>query len=398
MFKEFWSSLSEAVFSPKADETEIIEKLQIIKEQLPTPVFWLLGKTQSGKTSLIRALTGRNDAEIGNGFQSCTRTARLYDFPDSEQCLIRFLDTRGLGEVNYDPTEDLQLFKQQAHLLIVVMKALDHAQQEVVATLRMILKEKPNWPIIVVQTNLHEGYPEVTTEHLLPYPYQDNPLPSQIPQDLTRSLLKQRQLFKGMDAQFVPIDFTLPQDGFSPVYYGLESLWTAIEQAVPLGLRGMIAVSEQREPLQDLYATTAHPHIIVYALLSGGAAAIPIPFVDIPLVLSIHAKMFHTLASIYNQELTKQRVAEISGLLGFSFALRWGGRELIKFIPVYGTIISSVATAAMTYALGKTLCAYFSYGLGGDLPDKTAFEKIYAEELERGEVLLKDYFKNSLKK
>ncbi|OQW91144.1 MAG: hypothetical protein BWK79_17705, partial [Beggiatoa sp. IS2] len=98
--------------------------------------------------------------------------------------------------------------------------------------------------------------------------------------------------------------------------------------------------------------------------------------------------------SIYHQELTQRRVAEISSMLGFSFALKWGGRELIKLIPVYGSIISSVSTAATTYALGKTLCAYFSYGLGGDLPDKATFEKIYADELERGQILLRDYFKN----
>ena len=44
------------------------------------PVVWLLGKTGAGKSSLVRALTEQSDAEIGNGFQPCTRTARRYDF------------------------------------------------------------------------------------------------------------------------------------------------------------------------------------------------------------------------------------------------------------------------------------------------------------------------------
>ena len=65
------------------------------------PVVWLLGKVQSGKTSIIREPTQSSDAEIGSGFRACTKTARVFDFP-SEAPIIRFLDTRGLGEVAYD--------------------------------------------------------------------------------------------------------------------------------------------------------------------------------------------------------------------------------------------------------------------------------------------------------
>ena len=45
------------------------------------PVVWLLGKVQSGKTSIVRALTQATDAEIGTGFRACTKTARVFDFP-----------------------------------------------------------------------------------------------------------------------------------------------------------------------------------------------------------------------------------------------------------------------------------------------------------------------------
>src|SRR5690606_40968696 len=69
------------------------------------PIF--LGKVQSGKTSIVRALTGCTDAEIGTGYAPCTRTSRVFDFPP-EAPVIRFLDTRGLGEARYDPTEDLR--------------------------------------------------------------------------------------------------------------------------------------------------------------------------------------------------------------------------------------------------------------------------------------------------
>jgi predicted GTPase len=83
------------------------------------PVVWLLGKVQSGKTSIIRELTQASNAEIGSGFEACTRTARVFDFP-SEAPIIRFLDTRGLGEVAYDADEDIAFCEERAHLVLAV--------------------------------------------------------------------------------------------------------------------------------------------------------------------------------------------------------------------------------------------------------------------------------------
>src|ERR1700751_3957566 len=95
-FGSFWTLLSQRVLSPRVDSAEVDDQLRRARQDLPKPVIWLLGKTQSGKSSLIRALTGSTDAEIGNGFRPCTRTARMYSFPNEEECLVRFLDTRGL--------------------------------------------------------------------------------------------------------------------------------------------------------------------------------------------------------------------------------------------------------------------------------------------------------------
>ncbi len=95
------------LFSASARESRLQEYLERLRQQMPVPVFWLLGKTQSGKTSLIRSLTGAESAEIGKGFQPCTRFSRQYQFPLREAPLLTFLDTRGLDEPGYDPAEDL---------------------------------------------------------------------------------------------------------------------------------------------------------------------------------------------------------------------------------------------------------------------------------------------------
>src|SRR5262245_36977708 len=126
------------LFSARARDEQLHQHLERLRRRLPVPVFWLFGKTQSGKTSIIKYLTGADAAEIGQGFRPCTRFSRAYEFPSREAPLLTFLDTRGLDEAGYDPQEDLARFNSQAHVVIVTVKALDHAQENVLNHLRSI--------------------------------------------------------------------------------------------------------------------------------------------------------------------------------------------------------------------------------------------------------------------
>jgi uncharacterized protein (DUF697 family) len=392
--REFFKELWEHLRAPKVSDAELEECLRRVRQNLPAPVFWLLGKAQSGKTSIIRAVTGSTRAEIGNGFRPCTRASLLYSFPTDDDCFLRFLDTRGLGEVDYDPDEDMRLFENQAHCLIVVMKAVDHAQQSVLGPLGKIVRRHPDWPVIVAQTSLHEGYPWREPRHVLPYPFGRDPLPPEVPADLARSLASQRRQCASFGAafRFVPIDFTLPEDGFEPEHYGLDALWEAIEEAVPLGLRAMLrGTREARQPLRDAYFRAAHPYILSYAAAAGAAGSLPVPMVDIPLFVAIQVKMFHTLASMYGQEMKAQRMAEVLSTLGLGVSARLGLRELLKFLPGFGSAVSAVFAAASTYALGCTLCAYFSYALDGDLPSASVLRRLYQDQYAEGRRRLGEY-------
>lgn len=382
--ERFWAKLREHVFTPQVSDEQVADLLARARDQLPPPVIWLFGKAQSGKTSLIRALTGSTRAEIGSGFRPCTRTASKYAFPDEAHPFVEFLDTRGLGEVAYDPADDLARFAGEAHLLLVVVKATDHALAPLVEPLRQIRRAKPAWPAIVAQTCLHEAYPP-GQGHVLPYPWNASTEPPPAEGDLARTLAAQRQQLGWLEATFVPLDFTLPEDGLAPEFYGLEALWSALEVALPRGLRAMLAdQAGVRETLRDVYFQRAHAHVMSYAAAAGLAAGIPVPLVDVPLVLGVQAKMFHTLASLYGQELSPARFAEVAGTLGMGFLARLGGRELLKFIPGFGSTVAALYAAASTYALGRTLCAYFSYARAGDLPDPEVLRQLYAEQFEAG--------------
>ena len=369
-----WKGLGDALFSPKASGLEA--KINEVKQRLPIPVFWLLGKTQAGKTSVIRALTGSDAAEIGNGFQACTKRSRLYDFPSSSHPMLRFLDTRGLGETAYDPGEDLAWCATQAHVLVVVLRALDMNQAEVVATVLSIHQQHPDWPIIVVQTALHEGYAS-DAEHIQPYPYQHSSFPPQVPHALAQVLSHQRDWFKSVPVHCVPVDFTLPEDGFEPVDYGLKALWDTLESVLPGGVIGLLRGTEQHKELLDFHARQAHPHLIGYAVLNVGMGAIPLA--GLPLVLAVQAKLFHSIASIYGLELTRRLYAEFTSLIGVSVGLGLLGRELLKLVPIYGSAVAGVYSGAMTYALGKAFCVYLQGVKRGALPDHATLKQAYDE-------------------
>jgi uncharacterized protein (DUF697 family) len=369
-----WKGLGDALFSPKVRGLET--KIDEVKQRLPIPVFWLLGKTQAGKTSIIRALTGSDAAEIGNGFQPCTKRSWFYDFPSSSHPMIRFLDTRGLGETAYHPDEDIAWCANQAHLLVVVLRTLDMNQAEVVDTAQSIHKQHPEWPVIVVQTTLHEGYVG-DAEHIEPYPYQQIPFPPQVPHALIQVLLHQRDWFKSMPVQFVPVDFTTPEDGFEPVDYGLDALWDTIERVLPASMIGLLRGTEHHKALLDFHAQQAHPHLIGYALLNVGLGAIPLA--GLPLVLAVQAKLFHSIASIYRLELTRRLYTEFTSLIGVSIGIGLLGRELLKMVPVYGSAVAGVYSGAITYALGKAFCVYL-YGVKrGALPDHAILKQTYDE-------------------
>ena len=393
-WREDWRRLRRLLLHPTVDDQALESALRSARVRQPVPVVWLLGKAQSGKTSIIRALTDSPSAEIGNGFRPCTRTARLYDFP-AEAPVVRFLDTRGLGEVAYDPAEDIRFCEAQAHLVLGVLKATDLGQDAVFEVLRAVRGRHPRWPVLIAQTGLHEGYPP-HFGHLLPYPFDRLPWPATVPNDLTRTLLAQRdglgRLPGAVAPSWVPIDLTLPEDGMEPADYGLEALWAAIGEISTLDLQARL----RGDPgVRDTFARAAHPHIVGYALAATGVGALPM--VDLVAVPAIQAKLLHSLAALYGQGWTRREVSEFLGLLGLGVGVGYGarliGRALVKLVPFLGQTLGALwgatASGATTYALGKAAGYYFGTHRVGGLVDAADLRRVYAQALATGVKLIK---------
>lgn len=389
MFGNLWGQLR-GLFSPSVNEAEVRQQLDRVRDQAPVPVFWLLGKTQSGKTSVIRHLTGADRAEIGRGFQPCTRFSSSYNFPTDQAPLMSFLDTRGLDEPGYDAAADLAQFNHEAHLVLVTAKALDHAQLNVLDALRRARGAASRRPVVLILTCLHEGYPQ--QQHPLPYPFTadaDAP-PGAFPQPLLDSLAEHKRRFAGLYDRAVAVDLTPADEGFNDPNYGGAALRDTILELLPAAQSQTLrALDVAQRGLQDLFAQRAMPTILGYATLAATAGAVPVPFVDLVLISATQTKMLYELANLYGQPLTKQRMGELAGALGLGLLGRQAGRALIKVIPGLGTILGSVAGGALagasTYALGKAFCYYYRAVLEGHAPDPADLRRYYQAELQQAE-------------
>lgn len=382
-----WKRIVNAVLSPEPD----IEAAVSPQVQGEAPVLWLLGKVQSGKTSIVHAITRHPEAEIGAGFKPCTRHARLFDFPP-ELPLVRFIDTRGLGEVDYAPEDDLTEQEHQADALIVVARAMDPQQDDVFAQVHRIRKRHPGWPVVLVQTRLHDGYPDDRDHPDYAELQRDTGLT-----DLQRALMTQAARLETLPGpgpvHAVAVDLTRPEDGFTNPDYGLDALLAVLDQVLD---------ATQSEQLRSLQLTDAdarlqqlHPHLVGYATAAGLTDLIPLAgFVTVP---TLQGKMLHSIGRIYGLDWDRRSLAEFGTSLGsgtlVGIGASFAARQLGKLVPVYGQSVGAVAagtaSAAVTYALGRAACYYLNQSAQGKA-DPTGVANAYRGSLQEAYQMFHD--------
>ena len=372
MFQRSWNVVK-ALWNTDTTPEGLDAALAELRTQSPIPVFWLFGKTQSGKTTIIRHLTGAEDAAIGNGFRPCTKTGREYPFPTADAPLLKFLDTRGLDEAGYDPKPDIEAFGAHAHVMIVTAKLCDLAQGNVREGLRAIRSANSSRPVLLVLTCLHEAYPQ--QQHPA-YP------PNGVP-EVVRLTAEHAEQFDGLFDAIVPIDITKPEEGYADPNYGGEALKETILKHLPDAYRqSILRTGDLTAKLKGLHQQHAGPIILGYTSLAGTAGALPIPFVDLVLLPGIQTRMVYHLAKIYGQEMSAVRFLELAGSIGIGLIARTAVHQLAKFIPGVGSAAGATLAAASTFALGKAFCLYYEEVHDGHVPDAAKLKGYYQKELD----------------
>jgi uncharacterized protein (DUF697 family)/predicted GTPase len=388
-----WKAISEVEFGEMAASGANPEEVRK-RAQSIAPVVWLLGKTGAGKTAIVAALTGDPRAEVGEGFEPCTRTAAFYDVPP-EVPLLRFLDTRGLGEADYDPANDIAWCEGQSHLLLIVMQVADPAQHTLLRVLRQARRRHPDWPVIVAQTGLHRLYP-AGAGHPEQYPYTGEPedeAHSAVPHALRQALAHQRRLFEGLPGRrprFVPIDFTVPEDRFPPHDFGLEMFLRTLQNAAPEAFEALHLA--RSDALSDQIRMKARPLIYGYGAAAAGAGAVPIPIVGVSGLAGILAIMLRALAIRYGVAWTPGAFAQFSGAIGGGalgwWTLRYGLREVLKLIPMVGSVAAGALNAAaafgVTVGMGEAACVWLAHRRRGLTAPNNEVRRAFADGLEAG--------------
>lgn len=363
--------------SPTAD---IAAELASVRAKMPAPVFWLFGKTQSGKTSLVRYLTGAADAEIGSGFRPCTKTSREYPFPAADLPVVTFLDTRGVDEPGYDPAEDIAAFAGRANLVVVTLRITDFAHGHLRESLRKIRDASPDRPILLVLTCVHEVDP--TNAQPTPYPFAGGTVPDKH----ARLIAEQTKQFDGLANRIVVVDLTKPDEGFADPEYGGESLKRALLDLLPAAYReSLLRVTEIARALRDAHLRVAAPVIAGYSSMAATAGALPIPFADLLLIPAIQAKMVHELARVYGRPDDATKFLELATSVGLGVLARQAVRQVAKFIPFVGSAVGATLAGASTYALGRAFCEYFARVHGGHSVSTGELRKLYQEQLRSAE-------------
>ena len=343
----------------RSSETERI----IAEVQVPVPVLWLLGRTGAGKSTLVQSLTGESAAEVGNGFAPCTRTTSVFDYP-ADMPLLRFLDTRGLGEVGYDPEEDLATCEGGSHAILAVAKLEDPVQGELTEALAALRQRRPNLPVLVVHTG---------ADLILD------------PQARARTRLStQARLEKAAGSSLPWVEVALPEAGISnsPPPDLVEALSAILPETAM-----MLMKEKARDDEGRAFATNRN---LVLWFAAAAAATDAAPIVGLVTVPSLQGGMLFRLAEAYRVEWTRTRITAFAVALGGSVVLKLGAglllRQAVKLVPGYGQTVGAASAATISFvttvALGRSAAAWLHSEACGQRMTDEALQTRFRESLK----------------
>lgn len=335
---------------------------QVFQYQWKTlPTLWLLGKTGAGKSSLIQALTGDSAVAIGNGFQPCTQTAQIYTYPQAKP-LMRFLDTRGLAEADYDASADIEACQDRSHALLVLMKADDPEQHDVLKALKQVKKSGKIKQLLVVHTGILLVTDPLQRQQAIAFNQQ------------------QVESLMGEKLSSVAVDFVA-----QATEAGLTVLQQTLVDLLPIIAQLQYTHFYNNQEEQSFAAV--RQEVLWYAgaaaasdaLAGAGFAAIP----------ALQGRMLYSLATQYGLKWDKSLIIEFITALGTGFGAyylsRLGIQQLSKLMPEYDKTLQSATKVglsfATTYAVGRVANKYLYHKYKGEKVAAWDLRALYRQAL-----------------
>lgn len=357
----------------QVSDGRVAEILARVRSELPTTEVLLIGKPQAGKSSIVRGLTGVSAEIIGQGYRPHTQHTERYAYPTAELPLVLFTDTVGLGDAHQSTAMLLEELKgeldrsgQGARILVLTVKINDFATDSLRAIAQQLRQTYPQIPILLAVTSVHELYPPELADH-----------PAYPPMGvgaIARAYAALQADFAGLFDQAILLDFTLEEDGYHPVFYGFEPLRDGLAELLPEAeARALSQLLDQQDEasaqLGSLYRDVGRRYISAFAIMAATLAAVPLPFATMPVLTALQVSLVGLLGKLYGQQVSPSQAGGIVSAIAGGFVAQAIGRELVKFIPGFGSVVAASWAAAYTWALGEGACVYFGDLLGGKTPD-----------------------------
>jgi uncharacterized protein (DUF697 family) len=359
-----------------------IGEIETLIQEARPPVFYLLGRSGHGKSSLLNALAGREVAEVGH-VRPQTPGADPY-FITFEEVFAEWqvVDSRGIFETPVgeagaiDPVEqakaDIAHFRPDVILHVVTAseaRTLSNDFRVFAEIQREIVKDRgAAIPTVMVLTKVDllgdpDAWPPSAHAHkaglihdLLEYVSRDA-LGSE-PQRIDANSTLAGYRLAGHD--YVGV---VPVSVYPPRRWNVEALEDFIGRYLPQSAILDYAQALQRKELLRRVSTSLTRR---FSAAASGIGSAPVPVADIAVLTPLQALLVALIAGLSCRRFSLDAATEFTAAtgvnLGVAFVAREGARAAVKLVPGVGSAISGAVAGAVTYGIGRSAEAYFFAG------------------------------------